>query len=60
MATYTSKLNHQESKIQEYVKKEEDNLVAIIKLLLENGADLTAKNKDDNTPFSLALGRAKI
>lgn len=60
MATYTSKLNHLESKDPELVKKEEENLIAVIKVLLENGASLTAKNNEDKTPFSLALGRAKI
>jgi ankyrin repeat protein len=60
LATYDSKLSHQDSKIKELVDKEEANVVAVIKLLLENGADLTAKCKQDKTPFSYALGRSKI
>jgi len=42
LASYQSKLSHEELQIKEYVDKEDENLIQVIKLLLANGADLTA------------------
>ncbi len=39
---------------------ENQNLTKVIKLLLENGANLSQKNKAEKTPFSLALLGNKI
>ena len=60
MATYTSKLSHQDRLLKENTEREEANIVAVIKLLLESGASLTAVNNDGETPFSLALKGSRI
>ena len=60
MAIYTSKLNHREAQIKENKDREEANLIAVIKVLLEHGANLAAKNNDGQTPFSLALKGSRV
>jgi ankyrin repeat protein len=47
LASYSSKLSHEEHHIKENVDKEDDNLIQVIKLLLANGANLAAKNNND-------------
>jgi len=60
LANYTSKLSHEESRIKENVEREDENLIAVIKLLLANGANLSAKNNNEQTPFSIALNGSRI
>lgn len=60
LANYTSKLNQEESRIKENVEREDENLIAVIKLLLANGANLSTKNNNEQTPFSIALNGSRI
>lgn len=46
--------------IKENVEREDENLIAVIKLLLANGANLSAENKNERTPFSIALDGSRI